>query len=186
MESSSWTAPIRAAHPKWLEWLRLLSSFLVLTYAIRKLIGGGQFGLAHALNTRPVGTMTGFELTWYYYGYSHAYGLILGLTQVVGGILLLFRRSALLGASVLIPVMVNILMINVFFTIALGAEIVAALVLISSLLLLWQERQRLVAVFWLEQRPQSTLGAHGDKVSIILVAMLLLIEAVIFVKHPAR
>jgi hypothetical protein len=186
METSSWIESTRAARPRWLEWLRYLSSFLILTYAIRKLIGSGQFGLAQALSTRPVGTLSGFELTWYYYGYSHAYGLILGLTQAVGGILLLFRRTALLGAAVLIPVMANILMINVFFTIAVGAEIVAALVLISCLLMLWQERQRLTSVFWSDQRLSTALGDSAEKMAVVLIAVLLLVEAVIFAKHPTR
>ena len=186
MKSSGWTAPQRAARPRWLEWLRLLSSFLILTYALRKLIGSGQFGLAHTLSARPVGSLSGHELTWYYYGYSHTYGVILGLTQAAGGMLLLFRRSALLGASILVPVMVNILLINIFFTIAAGAEMVAALVLISSLLLLWQERQRLIAVFWPDQLPDTPAGNRAEKIAVVVVAILLLVEAVIFVKHPTR
>jgi hypothetical protein len=82
--------------------------------------------------------------------------------------------------------MANILMINVFFTIAVGAEIVAAFVLISCLLLLWQERQRLIAVFWSNQRRNTTLGDRADKIAVVVVAVLLLVEAVIFAKHPAR
>jgi uncharacterized membrane protein len=175
----------RAARPVWLESLRVLASFLILTYAVRKLIGGGQFGLSENLISRPVGSLSGFELTWYYYGYSHAYGLILGITQAFGGTLLLFRRSALLGAAVLVPVMTNILMINVFFSIAAGAEIVAAFVLIASLLVMWQERRELVALFWSDQKLQSTASLRAEWVAVVLVALLLLIEAVVFVRHPA-
>ena len=175
----------RAERPVWLESLRVLSSFLILTYAIRKLIGGGQFGLSEKLTSRPVGSLSGFELTWYYYGYSHAYGAILGFTQAMGGTLLLFRRSALLGAAVLVPVMANILMINVFFTIAAGAEIVAAFVLIVSLLVLWQERQQFVTLFWSDQKLKSTTGVRAEWIAAVVVAILLLVEAVVFDRHPA-
>jgi hypothetical protein len=82
--------------------------------------------------------------------------------------------------------MVNILLINIFFTIAAGAEMVAALVLISSLLLLWQERQRLIAVFWSDQLPDTPAGNRAEKIAVVVVAILLLVEAVIFVKHPTR
>ena len=186
LKPSSWTASERTARPLWRESLRILSSFLILTYAVRKLIGGGQFGLINALSSRPVGTLSGFELTWYYYGYSHAYGVILGLTQALGGLLLLFRRSALLGASVLVPIMVNILMINVFFRIAVGAELVAAFVLISSLLLLWHARSRLIALFWSDQYGESALSLNAEWIASVLVGILLLLEAVVFAKHSAR
>jgi hypothetical protein len=186
MESSGWTSLPRSGRPRYLEWLRLLSSYLILTYGVRKLIGSGQFGLAHSLSARPVGTLSGYELTWYYFGYSHAYGIIIGLTQVVGGALLLFRRSAVLGALVLTPVMANILMINVFFTIAVGAEVVAAFVLISSLLLLWQERRRLIAVFWSSQQTDATQRNRAEQIAAAIVVILLIVEAVIFAKHPTR
>jgi hypothetical protein len=186
MASSVRTTPSLAVHYRWLDWLRYLSSFLILTYAIRKLIGGGQFELARALSARAVGSLSGFELTWYYYGYSHAYGFILGLTQLVGGLLLLFRRSSLVGAAVLVPLMTNILMINVFFTIAVGAEIAAAVVLTSCLLLLWQKRQGFVDVFWSHHRPSTSFSDQSEKIVVILIAALLLVEAVIFAKHPAH
>ncbi len=106
----------RQRRSKCLEWLRYVSAYLILTYGTRKLVGGGQFALGRTLGSRPIGSLSGFELTWFYYGYSHAYGIILGLTQVLGGVLLLFRKSALLGAALLAPVMANILMINIFFS----------------------------------------------------------------------
>lgn len=186
MEQSRWTSSEHAARPLWLESLRILSSFLILTYAVRKLIGGGQFGLSESLSSRPVGSLSGFELTWYYYGYSHAYGVILGLTQAIGGALLLFRKTAVLGASILVPVVANILMINVFFRIAAGAEIVAALVLAISLLLLWHERRRLIALFWSDQRFGSTLSLNAERIAVALVMGLLVVEAVVFAAHPAR
>lgn len=113
-------------------------------------------------------------------------GPSLAVTQLVGGGFLLFRRSALLGAAMLTPVMANILMINLFFYIAAGAEAVAAFVLFSCLLLLWHERVALLAIFWSDQSSGNAVGNRAEKVALLIVAVLLMIETVIFARHPAR
>jgi hypothetical protein len=181
-----YTADSRQRRPKYLGWLRYISAYLILTYGTRKLIGGGQFALGPALGFRPIGSLSGFELTWFYYGYSHAYGTILGLTQILGGALLLFRKSALLGAALLAPVMANILMINIFFHIALGAEIAAAFLLGSMLLLLWQEREALISLFWRNQHIETRMESRVQKVAAAIVALLVLAQIVVFAKYAAR
>lgn len=173
-------------HPKYLELLRYTSAYLVLTYGTRKLIGGGQFALGPALSLRPIGSLSGFELTWFYYGYSHAYGTILGLTQILGGMLLLFRKSALLGAALLTPVMANILLINIFFHIALGAEVAAAFLLGSTLLLLWQEREALITLFWRNQHITTEGESRVQKVAVTIVVLLVLAQLIVFTKYAAR
>lgn len=45
------------------------------------------------------------------------------MVQLGGGALLLFRKTALLGAAMMLPVMSNIVMINLFFRIALGRDV---------------------------------------------------------------
>jgi uncharacterized membrane protein YphA (DoxX/SURF4 family) len=101
-------------YPKYLDWLRYLSAYLLFTYGISKL-AGVQFALSPDIARRAIGSLSGFQLTWYYYSYSHIYASLLGLTQLVGGALLLFRKTALMGAAIMTPVMANILMINLFF-----------------------------------------------------------------------
>jgi hypothetical protein len=96
-------------YPRYLDWLRYISAFLLLGYGSSKL-AHLQFHLNQALAQRPVSSLTGFQLTWYYYGYSRVYSIILGLTQIIGAALLLFRKSALGGAVLMMPVVVNILL----------------------------------------------------------------------------
>src|ERR1700759_4114436 len=101
------------SYPRHLDWLRYFCAFLLYTYGISKLLHL-QFDLQSRLAGQPVGTLTGYQLTWFYFGYSRAYAILLGLTQILGGILLLFRKTALLGALSMLPVMANILLINMF------------------------------------------------------------------------
>lgn len=186
MESPNSATSRFSERPRYLEWVRLLSAFLILTYGMRKLIGTGQFARAHALGSLPVGALSGIDLTWFYYAYSHAYGTILGLTQVLCGLLLLARRTALLGAAILTPVVANILMINIFFHIALGAELVAAFVLASSLLLLWQERKAIFDLFWSSQKVAIAFGSRYEKGAIVVLVLAVLAECVLFARIPAR
>ncbi len=84
-------------YPLLLDWFRYFCAFMLYTYGISKLLHL-QFDLQSQLAAQPVGSLTGYQLTWFYFGYSRTYAIFLGVTQVCGGTLLLFRKSALLGA----------------------------------------------------------------------------------------
>ncbi len=93
------TAAARNAetYPRLLDWLRYFCAFLLYLYGIRKLLHL-QFNVQSQLASRAVGSLTGYQLTWFYFGFSRASACVLGLTQVGGATLLLFRKTALLGA----------------------------------------------------------------------------------------
>ena len=112
--------------------------------------------------------------------------VLLGLTQVLAGVLLLFRRSALLGAALLTPMMANILMINIFFHIGLGPETMAAFLLISMMLLLWEEREALIKVFWRSQPIETPLGSRTQKIVTAIIVLLILAQAVVLAKYGPR
>jgi len=131
-------------YPRYLDWLRYISAFLLMGYGSSKL-AHMQFHLNQVLAPRPVSSLTGYELTWFYYGYSRAYSIILGLTQVIGGGLLLFRKTALLGAIAMLPVIVNILLIDILILPPdYGPTLPASIIFLSLVMLLWRDRQSLM------------------------------------------
>src|SRR5215469_9301832 len=156
-------------YPKYLEWLCYLSAFLLFTYGSSKLLGR-QFTLPPEMALRPVGSLSGYQLAWFYYSYSHVYAVILGLIQLAGGALLLFRKTALQGAALMLPVMTNILMINVFFHIAWGAMCTSAFIFASMLAFLWHHRHALVGVFWTDQvgEPASDRRYHRTIAALVV------------------
>ncbi|MFD2933008.1 hypothetical protein [Spirosoma flavum] len=77
-----------------------------------------QFQPPNYVLETPIKDLSGFWLTWTYYGYSQTMAYILGWTQIVGCILLLFRYTRLIGVFVLLPVMVNIDLIDHFYEIS--------------------------------------------------------------------
>ena len=166
-------------YPRYLDWMRYLSAWLLFTYGLSKL-AGVQFTLHQDIAQRPIGSLSGFQLTWYYYSYSHVYASILGLTQLAGATMLLFRKTALLGAAIMTPVMANILMINLFFHIAVGAECTAAFIFVSMLALLWRDRAALVVLFWSQQtaEPVSSRRFHRSMAAFVV---LIVIAQVVFV-----
>lgn len=146
---------------------RWIAAALCILYGFAKL-NGSQFVVLDSELSRPMGEVSGYWLTWYYFSYSPTYGTLIALIQVGGGILLTFRRTALLAALALVPVFVNILLIDVFFRIALGATIAALLILgcLSSVIAPHVARLRRAVV--LEATP------HALAPRIAMLALMLL------------
>jgi uncharacterized membrane protein YphA (DoxX/SURF4 family) len=77
--------------------IRWLAAVLCITYGAAK-ITGSQFTILDSELARPLGQVSGFWLTWYYFGYSTFYKILIGLAEIGGGLLLAVPRTALLGA----------------------------------------------------------------------------------------
>ena len=172
-------------YPKYLDWLRYLSAWLLLTYGLSKL-AGVQFTIARDMALRPVGSLSGHQLTWYYYSYSHAYASILGLVQLAGGIMLLFRKTATLGAAMMLPVMTNILMVNLFFFIAWGAQVTSAFIFASLLALLWNDRAALVDALWKTQSAEPTDSRRFHRTVAALIVLLVFAQLVFGLLYKAQ
>ncbi len=144
--------------------IRYWLAFEISTYGFAKILKT-QFQTPSYRLDMPLGELNGFMLTWYYYGYSYTLAVIIALFQIGGSILLLYRRTTLLGVMILLPVMVNIVLINLFFSIASGAffnSVVFTLGLLFLLLLDWDKLKR---AFWdlVERLPPITLGQNWVK-----------------------
>lgn len=142
-------------YPRYLDWLRYVSAFLLCGYGSSKL-AHLQFHLNGALAQHPVASLTGYQLTWYYYGYSRVYACILGLTQILGGALLLFRKTALLGAIAMMPVVINILLIDILILPPdYGPTVPASIIFLSLTMLLWRDSQSMIHATLTEQMPEA-------------------------------
>jgi hypothetical protein len=118
---------------------RVVAAYLMMQYGFFKLMGA-QFTMLDSQLDLPLKQVTPFWLTWYYFGMSPTYGTVIALGQIVGGTLLIFRRTALAGAILLAPIVANILLIDLtvihwppLFGAVLMAWIVAAVVVLVFL-----------------------------------------------------
>jgi hypothetical protein len=127
---------------------RYYSAFTLLSYGFAKIMGA-QFTIIESQLDMPMGKVSGFWLTWYYFGLSPAYGAIVAGAQIGGAVLLCFRRTALLGALVLLPVMLNIAAIDywvIHFPLAAGPLRIALCVLAALLVILFFHRKELIGL----------------------------------------
>lgn len=116
---------------------RWLAAVIMIAYGFAKLTGS-QFTVLDSELTRPMGEVSGFWLTWYYFGFSSIYGTIIALVEIGGGLLLIWPRTSLLGALVLLPVVGNIILTDIFFLVgALPASITVLICLLMILRPAW-------------------------------------------------
>ncbi len=69
----------------------------------------------------PANTLTGQELMWAFYGYSLGYAKFLGVVEMLGAVLLLFRRTTLLGCLLISGVLVNVITQDLVYDVNAGA-----------------------------------------------------------------
>jgi hypothetical protein len=159
-------APVAGVSPKPTPW-RWVAVVLLILYGFAKL-NGSQFTILDSELSKPMGEVSGFWLTWYYFGYSAVYGTFLALAQIGGALLLAWPRTALAGALVLVPVVGNIILIDLFYGVDADAMLVAVLIFACLLLVILPHVHRLLAAVLLDpgSRPQTMA------VPLVLVALL--------------
>lgn len=149
-------------YPPQLGWFRYFRAFMLYTFGISKPLHL-QFDLQSQLARQPVGSLTGYQLTWFYFGYSRIYAVLLGITQVIGGTLLLFRKTTLLGALTMLPIMANILLIDMFVLVNdYGPYFISGLICVFLSAIVWHQRSGLMSLLWTSQssEPVSLRGRH--------------------------
>lgn len=125
---------------------------------------GLQFIVPTEISSMPMNQQTGEWLTWFYFGYSHAFGIIIAVIQIVGGYLLLFRKTLLIGAIILFSLLLNLTLINIFYQMNAGALMQSVLLTIGVLFLILLDYDRLIAFFL---KTKSNLPSPNFRSSIL-------------------
>lgn len=115
-------------------------AFAMLVYGGAKII---QFDDATHID-KIVSEMTGMELMWAFYGYSKSYAIILGLMEIIGGIMILMKRTRIIACLFLSTILVNVILQDIFFEISFGALKAALLYQILILIILWINKEQLI------------------------------------------
>lgn len=91
--------------------MRLLLAFTLWNYGYSKLTGG-QFGLNEVEQNTAIKDLSLFKISWYIFD-AEPFKSFIGWSQVVAAILLIFKRTFLLGTLMTIPIFLNILIIDI-------------------------------------------------------------------------
>ena len=120
--------------------LRWYLAFYMFDYGWGKMTGG-QFGVHDPeILEKPLKEVDKFYIAWYLFGLSKSFDIVVGASQIIGALLIVINRTAIIGALFLLPVLGQIFLFDVAFTtsmfgaalpIRLGAMIMAAIVIIA-------------------------------------------------------
>jgi hypothetical protein len=142
------------------------------------------------------------KLLWMFMSHSHAYSALVGIAEVVAGLLLCFRRTATLGALIAAATLLNVVMLNVCFNV--GVKLWSANLLVMAVFLLGLDARRLGDVFvfhrptqpdppalpsspfvirWLDER-WAKRGRRAAKALVIGLATLAAVTPVLKYRKP--
>ncbi len=93
----------------------------------------------------PYGDFSPMGVLWSFMGSSSAYTIFGGVAEVLGGLLLLFRRTTTLGALVSLGVLSNVVMMN--FCYDVDVKMYSANLLLMAVYLISSELRRLIDIF---------------------------------------
>jgi hypothetical protein len=147
---------------------RWVAAVICILYGFAK-INGSQFTVLDSELAKPMGEVSGFWLTWRYFGYSPIYGNLIAMVQVGGAILLVLPRTSLIGALLLLPVAANIVLIDIFYGIA--ALLPALLVLLCLVAVIVSHAGRLKEALLLDPVPGRTRTAARAAALVAVLAI---------------
>lgn len=127
---------------------RYYLGFTLISYGISKVFGYQFFVPDRGLITN-LSELAPNHLLWSFMASSKSYQFFGGLMEIIPGILLLFKRTSLLGALFAIPVLVNVLMLNIGYNVAL--KLILFHLIVFAVFMLTPDIKRLINFFWLNR-----------------------------------
>ena len=122
--------------------LRLFLAINFFAYGVVKLVDF-QFTWGYEQFDRPVRQDGGMGLVWAFFAYSRSYQICIGCVEVLPALLLLSQRTTALGGVMYLPVIVNVVIVDLYYTVHGGTES-AVMLLACNLVLLAFERSRIL------------------------------------------
>lgn len=135
----------------WLQaYVRLALALVMLGYGAAKVIPTQFTTPSLDRLMQPFGDASPMGLLWTFMGASAAYTIFAGLSEMIGGLLLIARRTQLLGALVSFGVMLNVVLLN--FCYDVPVKLFSSHLLLMSIFLMLPGVGRLVNLLVLNRR----------------------------------
>jgi uncharacterized membrane protein YphA (DoxX/SURF4 family) len=142
-------------------WLRVLVRYnlaiYMLIYGFAKVYHLQMPGPRLSDLVRRFGYKSPMGLAWSFVGFSPAFSAFTGWGEVIGGALLFFRRTTLLGAVVLVAVLSNVVLINYCYDVPV--KLFSSELLLMDLFLL-APYARPLADFFIRNKPTAPLPSE--------------------------
>lgn len=179
----------------WFQVLLRVTLFVAMfIYGLAKVMKG-QFADPSLLRLlQPVGDLSPMGLAWTFMGHSFYYSLFIGFTELLGGMLVLFRKTLTLGSLIIVGVMTNVAIMN--FTYDIPVKLLSTHLVLMALILLLTDSQRILKFFFKNETAEKAdhyvpninprlkkLFSFGKKLSVALIIGIVIIQA--FVRFKA-
>lgn len=141
--------------------LRIFLIFFMFTYGFVKVFQIQFQSPSLVRLLQPIGEMSPMGLAWTYMGYSKGFGAFAGLMEIIGGILLIPRRTIALGSFIIMGVMTQVAMMNLFFDIPV--KLFSIHLVLMAVVLFVSDSKRFWYVFVRNSVVEENLSYHPVK-----------------------
>ena len=160
--------------------LRMYLAWIIMSYGLAKVFAGQFPQLMANMDARMI-ELSPMRVAWAFFGYSKSYQMFLGWGEVIPALLLLFRRTALIGALLMVVVMTNVWLINIFFDVCVKLNsftylAVAAYILLQYGSRLWKfffTNKEVPAPYYPDLADRKIFKWIGIGINILLVGFIL-------------
>jgi hypothetical protein len=170
----------------WKKILEIVSRWYVFVflnlYGIGKIMGGQFYRkgkLPEEIASLTLEQASGYDIAWTFMGYSYAYILFVGISQIIGAWLLLWNKTKLLGVAILFPIMINIVVFDVIFLDVKDAVVNAVIYLLMLVYILFYNKEKVNTAY----QSFTTLPVKNklDKKQLVKrIGLVLVVMAIIF------
>jgi hypothetical protein len=126
---------------------RYLLGLVMIGYGLTKILRTQFVVIPFSLWQRPLETLHGTSLAWAFLGYSPWFQVMLGFLELIPAILLLFRRTAFIGAILLLPMTLNVLLINHALNLWEDTKLISLILFLLNCTVLLFDWKRIKEVF---------------------------------------
>jgi hypothetical protein len=162
----------------WLRFLlRLTCAMFMIGYGLAKVFPFQMPPPSIAVLNEPVGNLSPMTLLWNLIGLNPVYEIICGSAEVLGGILLLYRRTALAGAIFSAFVMSNVVFYN--FCYDVPVKLFSVNLLLGCLFLALPDALSLYRFFW-SHKPAAPIAAWVPQASRRAGRIAILVTEMVF------
>jgi uncharacterized membrane protein YphA (DoxX/SURF4 family) len=144
--------------------------FEMVRYGVAKIVGM-QFYPHYDRWDRSVIEPHPASLAWAFFGRTYAYQAIAGLIEVVGGILVCFRRTTLIGACIAATAMTNAVLVNFSYDVV-GVRLMSSVDLGLILSLMVRDAPRLLALIVPRQAGAETRWTRVASAGVVALAIM--------------
>lgn len=103
---------------------------------------GGQF-INSAIKLEDIKDCSSADMVFLFYHSAGSYTYIIGLTQIIGGLSLIFKKTSLIGAFICLTVFINVMLLDYYFNFSKALVLFVFLLNLSYILTLAFEYKQL-------------------------------------------